>query len=658
MKFLAYLIINFIIWTNAYTQGFRTNDLASSSIEPAGWVKEFLNRQESGLTGNPEQSGFPFNTKMWADKMNFKDREFKGGSAWWPYEQTAYYLDGALRCAYLNNSDTLKQKVLTNINYVLKQVDNEGVLHAGNVDDDWWPLVVFMRMLFEQYKNTQDSTLLQTIETHYQTVYKKQESFNLPKHTGFAIRSVLHVEHLANLYGITGKDWYLQVAEKLYSTFEDNLNTNSKEFSMLTATGMAQGVKPSGHAVTYHEFLKLPAILYYYTNKEKYKIALYKAYDQLEKHHELADGLPSGIEELHGNHSDMAHEVCNVSDFNWSAGWALLATGNPKFADKMEKVIYNAGFSSITPDFKAHQYYSAPNMPLSTDMSSFYNDETNWGFNAKGRLCYRPGHDTECCTGNIHRMFPTFLNRAIVSHRKGANVVFYLPGTYTIPIGTETLKIKQKTNYPFEHSISLEVINAPKKKLELGLRIPDWADSYQITINDNTPIKGADKNRFKIITRKFTSGDSVILSFKTAPRIYKKNGIAINYGPLVFSYSVEAHTKITTKDAAGKCSNEFPAYQMFPKKHLSYGVAFPKAITSDDIKLIQNKIEGYPWDIGNSPIKIKLKARSVLNWKLKEQLYVSKIPKEVKLTEEAEKEITLEPMGTTYLRITEFPSYN
>jgi DUF1680 family protein len=87
-----------------------------------------------------------------------------------------------------------------------------------------------------------------------------------------------------------------------------------------------------------------------------------KAFASLETYHMLADGLASGVEGLAGNASCQAHETCNVAECIWMHDWALKATGNPRYADSIEKVLFNAGLGSITKDFKAHQYYSSPNL--------------------------------------------------------------------------------------------------------------------------------------------------------------------------------------------------------------------------------------------------------------------------------------------------------
>lgn len=71
-----------------------------------------------GLTGNIEVAGYPFNTKMWAAEDIERSRK-----AWWPYEQSAYYIDGAHRLALLINDKELKEKVKIQTQYVLDHIN-------------------------------------------------------------------------------------------------------------------------------------------------------------------------------------------------------------------------------------------------------------------------------------------------------------------------------------------------------------------------------------------------------------------------------------------------------------------------------------------------------------------------------------------------------
>lgn len=641
-------LLSLSVITHAKTVS-SNRDITSSQFTPAGWVEEFLNRQVSGLTGHPEQSGFPFDRGGWVNGLDYTEREIKGGQSWFPYEQAAYYMDGALRCGYLVNNAEMKRVARENIDYMIANADESGRMCLRDIEDDWWPLVVFIRMMSEEYEVTKDKRILDAIIKHYKATYADENSVSF-QFEGFSSRSLLHVEHLCLLYGITGDEWFIEMAETLYSIFE---NTKADPMS-ITARGMNVDMTPSGHSVTYHEFLKLPATLYYYTGKDYYKTAFEKGIMMLERDHELADGLSSAVEFVSGKSSAQAHELCNTIDYNWSVGWALLATENAYYADKIEKSLYNSGMAAITPDFRAHQYYSAPNMPISSSMSSPYNDDTSWGMFGKRRLCYRPGHDTECCSGNLHRMLPTFINRSTMVSDKGVKINFYIPGTTRVDYKDEVLEFTQQTNYPFELSSKFTINSAPKSKMSFGVRIPYWATAYTITLNGEIVERSeSDQACYRDITRKYIAGDVVEVSFETKPRFEATaQGVAVNYGALVFSMPIEYSTYKITSDDAGKCSEEFPSYEFFPKDPSGWAYAL---VTDEDIQIVETPQSGYVWDIGASPLKLEVKAQAVKNWKLRDWTYATEYPTELELDDEVVT-LTLEPIGGTVIRITDFPT--
>lgn len=621
--------------------------LPSKQYKPDGWVKEYLHRQITGLTGHPEESGFPFDTGMWTESLDYHNRPHGGGQDWWPYEQTAYYLDGALRCGYMMQEQSLIDLVRKNINAFISHKQTNAEIHLPNVEDDSWAQVVFMRGIVEYIKNTKDQAVLDAVATHYKTTYNANKAVRTNKGQ-FKGRGFLNVELLCDLYELTDDRWFLDSAEALYKKFQGT----SKKASSISARGMLLGVKPGGHAVTYHEFLKLPAVLYAYTGKPVYKKAIENAYAMLEKHHMLSDGLSSGVEHLEGREPYMAHETCNVIDFNWACGWALLATGEASYADKMEQVLYNAGMASITSDFKAHQYYGSPNLPISSNMSSWYNDKLNWGASGKTRFAYRPGHDTECCSGNIHRMLPTFINRAVMTQGREVKLNFYLPGRFTVTTSAGALVLDVQTNYPFNHQVEIEVLEAPKKSISLGLRIPNWAEQATVTDRNKTKeITPADQASYSTIKRRFREGEKLSVQLNVSPKVvptYK--GQAVTYGPLLYAYPIPYTKRVCTTDTEGKCSSEFPAYELLPDGTWAYGLS-----KDSEVKLIKNDQAGaYPWDEHQSPWFIQVKTKEIKNWKLEDCTLFRSYPEQPKTIGEWQ-EVTLEPLGSTMLRLTDFP---
>ena len=52
-----------------------------NEIEPQGWLKEMLVRQDSGLTSHPEAMSYPFDSKLWVGELE-RDSESRGADCW------------------------------------------------------------------------------------------------------------------------------------------------------------------------------------------------------------------------------------------------------------------------------------------------------------------------------------------------------------------------------------------------------------------------------------------------------------------------------------------------------------------------------------------------------------------------------------------------
>src|SRR5690242_13779736 len=92
----------------------RFQPMPLREIRPSGWLQDFLDRQSKGLTGNVAVSGYPFGQKFWGTK---EDDTKAAYAAWWPYEQTAYWIDGALKCGYLSGDSDLYHQALEEVDF-------------------------------------------------------------------------------------------------------------------------------------------------------------------------------------------------------------------------------------------------------------------------------------------------------------------------------------------------------------------------------------------------------------------------------------------------------------------------------------------------------------------------------------------------------------
>ena len=108
------------------------------SIKPAGWLKDQLRLQASGLSGHLDE--------FWPD---IKDSAWFGGKAE-GWERVPYWLDGVVPLAYLLDDPRLLAKVRKSVDSILEHQQPDGWL--GPVGDsqkhrpyDVWPLFPFSR---------------------------------------------------------------------------------------------------------------------------------------------------------------------------------------------------------------------------------------------------------------------------------------------------------------------------------------------------------------------------------------------------------------------------------------------------------------------------------------------------------------------------------
>ncbi len=81
----------------------------------------------------------------------------------------------------------------------------------------------------------------------------------------------------------------------------------------------------------------------------------------------------------------------------------LEALGLPCFADKMERLAYNALPATITEDFMAHQYVQQANQVLVSKA------KRNWFNNNEESNMFGLEPNFGCCTANMHQGWPKFV---------------------------------------------------------------------------------------------------------------------------------------------------------------------------------------------------------------------------------------------------------
>ena len=91
---------------------------------------------------------------------------------------------------------------------------------------------------------------------------------------------------------------------------------------------------------------------------------------------------------------------------------------------------------------------------------------------------------------------------------------------------------------------------------------------------------------------------------------------------------------------------------MLPISQWNY--ALPATLSASQVQVVTRPPAGYPWDAGASPVVLRVSGRTATNWTLGDKPYTPDIPEHVTTTGD-EHLLELVPLGSTLLRVTEFP---
>lgn len=614
------------------------------SCAPKGWLLEFLNRQRSGLTGHPEALSYPFNTCLWAGIIKRPDDH---GDTWWPYEQTAYYSDGLLRLGYLLKDSNLIRKGRAGIDFILGHPQKNGRLGL-EFNTNQWPFAVYFRVLQAEYLATGKQSIIDALQKHYLSYRAEQ--------IGKEGRSIVNIEGVLWTYGKTKDPKLLELAENAYSFggFELNLQSCLSQDKIVI------------HGVTYMEEAKLPAILYAYTGKKKYLEAAINAIKKLDRDHVLPDGVPSSNEFLAGKDPLQSHETCDISDYTWTLGYLLMATGDAIWADHIEKAIFNAGLGAVSKDFKTFQYFSSVNQFIATGNSN-NNKNTAYGSNW---MEYRPCHAVECCAGNVNRFMPNYVARMWMRDNNGGPVAaLYGPSVEKVSFNgdKQNFTITEKTNYPFSDKIVFTFNMTQPLTFPFSFRIPAWCLKASIMINDKEYSGDLISGTFVTLKRTFRKGDKIVVRLPMPLKLVKWEnfGMAVERGPLLFAYAISEYVTIDTVtylNLNGKKSllPNFPALDIRPASSWNYALAVDEKKFARQIKVMETGKLGYPFDPATVPIVMTVPVKKIKNWTLLDNRYTPSLPGKDKFEFEdvADSTISLVPYGSTRLRISVFPVSN
>jgi DUF1680 family protein len=241
-----------------------------------------------------------------------------------------------------------------------------------------------------------------------------------------------------------------------------------------------------------------------------------------------AVGIPRGesFGELYElpNVSAYAESCASIGNFMWN--WRLLcATGEARFADLMERVLYNGVNAGTSLDGKLYNYCN----PLALDA-------------AGSERIRKPWYSTNCCPPNLERLFASIPGYLYSTAKEGIYVHLFETSelNWSLEDGVG-LKLVQNTRYPWQGDVELSLTPTRASEFTLFVRVPAWSRNTKAEL-DGAALDDPTPGQYLAIRRRWDGTHLLRIRLDMTPRLTAANGkvesdsrrVAVERGPLVY----------------------------------------------------------------------------------------------------------------------------
>ncbi len=328
-------------------------------------------------------------------------------------------------------------------------------------------------------------------------------------------------ESLANLYAVTGKQYYLRLAQRFdKKEFFDPLADHRDELKGL-------------HANTHIPQVIAAARIYELTGDRRYRDIAEYFWDEIVSERSYCTGGTSNHESWNTDPGKLAAELStNTTEdccaynmmkltrhvFGWSADARLM--------DYYERALFNHRLGTINPEDGTMMYY----LPLASGYWKTFG---------------KPFDAFWCCTGTGSEEYAKLTDTIYFHDDDSLYVNLYVDSQLEWP--EKGLRLRQETRFPEQQGTTITISAKNPVQMGIHLRIPYWARGGSVKINGTPLTAFGSPSSYLALNRIWKTGDKIELSLPMDLHIDSmpddETVQAMMYGPLVLAGRFDAVTK-------------------------------------------------------------------------------------------------------------------
>jgi len=230
------------------------------------------------------------------------------------------------------------------------------------------------------------------------------------------------------------------------------------------------------------------------------------------------DGSLGRSLELYAGHAEIP---CGA----WAAfklsSYLIRFTGQARFGDWIETLLYNGIGAAL---------------PIEADGRAYYYGD----YRISGSIKQHYWHQWPCCSGTYLQTVAAYHDVIYFQDAEGVMVNLFVPSELRWRHGAAEVLIRQETSYPDAETITIRVELAAPLRFALRVRLPQWAQRIEFTLNATPLSAPITPEGWALIDREWRPGDALLITLPMALRLapidaQHPNRAAVMYGPQVLA---------------------------------------------------------------------------------------------------------------------------
>jgi DUF1680 family protein len=359
-------------------------------------------------------------------------------------------------------------------------------------------------------------------------------------------------ENLFYAHEVTGNREYLEMAKKFL--------LNQTYFEPLAR---GENVLPARHAYSHANALSSAARAYQVLGGLKYLQACRNAWEMIERTQQFASGgwgpnesfvepgkglLGKSLTQTHAHFET----PCGAYAHFKLARYLLRFTGESRYGDGLERVLYNTVLGAKDPDGQGRFFYYSDYHPAA--QKRYFPDK--W----------------PCCSGTLPQAVADYLISAYFGSDDGIYVNLFAPSEVRWKVEGAPARLIQTTDYPASGQTELRLELASPAEFTVYVRVPGWLRSpAAVEVNGRRAAVEAEPGMFASLRRRWQNHDTIQVtlpfSFRTeAIDEQHPSTVALMWGPLML-VALDPELKLpgralSSPDAMRRTAGASPSFEV------------------------------------------------------------------------------------------------